>query len=485
VRAETTFSAGARPNAVPRRRFVDRGRRVVGIAIAAGLLATLAVSVLPSLDFAYRNDEANVAIETAATLVPALAALLFGGRAVRAGSRTDLILACSLTLLTATNLFFSVVPAITDDTPGQFSTWATAVGRLTGAIGFAVAALVPDRRIARPRRALASSLLWTVAAVGLIAVFAALLGDELPRALDPDLSPGNADEAHIAGNGFVIALQVVILFLYAAATLGFLLRAERERDGLLLWVALASGLGAVARLDYLLFPSLFPEWVYVGDIVRLISYIALLVGIGREVLTYQRRAADAAVFEERRRLARDLHDGLAQELAFIRSEGARLSGTTDPTVLRMATAAERALGEARMAISALTTPLDEPLEVTLRKAAEAVALRMGAAVEVECTGTPQLTTAARQALERIVREATANAVRHGQAETLRIHIEANARLRVAIVDDGRGFDTARDRRPESFGLVSMRERAEALAGELNVRSQPGEGTTVEVTLPHG
>lgn len=457
----------------------------MGIGVAAGLLGTLAVSVLPELQFAYRNDEANVAIETAAFIVPALAALLFAGRAVRAGSQTDLILACSLALLAATNLCFSVVPAIADDTPGQFSTWATAVGRLTGAVGFAVAALVPDRRVAKPRRALASSLLWTAVAVGLIAAFAALLGDELPRALDPDLSPGNSDEPHVAGSGTVIALQVVILFLYAAATLGFLLRAERERDGLLLWVALASGLGAVARLDYLLFPSLFPEWVYVGDIVRLISYIALLVGISREVLTYQRRAADAAVFEERRRLARELHDGLAQELAFIRSEGARLSGTTDPSVLRMATAAERALGEARMAISALTKPLDEPLDVTLRKAAEAVALRMGTEVKVECTGSPEPAAAARQALERIVREASGNAVRHGQAETIRIEIEANGHLRVAIIDDGRGFDTARDRKPESFGLVSMRERAEGLEGKLTVRSQPGEGTTVEVTLPHG
>ena len=169
------------------------------------------------------------------------------------------------------------------------------------------------------------------------------------------------------------------------------------------------------------------------------------------------------------------HDGLAQELAYIRSEGARLSGTADRGVLRMVTAAERALGEARMAISALTTPVDEPLDVTLRKAAEAVAARMGAEVEVHCTGTPRLKTAERQSLERIVREATSNAVRHGQAEMLRIEIEADSKLRVRIVDDGRGFDAARDRKPDSFGLVSMKERAQAMEGELTVRSRPGEG----------
>lgn len=219
-----------------------------------------------------------------------------------------------------------------------------------------------------------------------------------------------------------------------------------------------------------------------GDFFRLAGFIALLAGIGREVLTYQRGATDAAVFEERRRLARDLHDGLAQELAFIRSEGARLSGTSDRGVIRMATAAERALGEARMAISALTTPLDEPLEVTLRRAAEVVAVRMGARVEVECTGTPQLSTAARQSVERIVREAVSNAVRHGQAKLVRIEIDAETMLRICVRDDGRGFDTTSERKQDSFGMISMQERAEGMEGSFAVESRPGEGTTVEIVV---
>ena len=485
MRAEATISAGPPPNGVPRRRFVDRGRRTVSIAVFAGLAVTLAVGLLPELKFAYRSDELHVAIETAAFLVPALAALLFGGRAVRAQSATDLLLACSLGALAATNLFFSVLPAVLEENPEDFATWAPAAGRLLGAAGFAAAALLPNWRLVQPRRSLALGLALTTGALVLIAIFAAVFGDNLPRGVDVDLSPENAEEPQIEGHALVLGLHLTILAMYTATTIGFVLRAERERDALLLWVAVASALAAVARVDYFLFPSLYSEWVYVGDVVRLASYIALLIGISREVLTYQRRAADAAIFEERRRLARELHDGLAQELAYIRSEGARLRGTTDRGVLRMATAAERALGEARMAISALTTPINEPLDVTLRKAAEAVAVRMGAQVEVRCTGTPQLSTAARQSLERIVREATSNAVRHGQAGVLRINIEADTKLRVTIADDGRGFDTARDRRPDSFGMVSMHERAQAMEGELTVRSQPGEGTTVEVTLPHG
>ena len=482
---DATFSAPARPTGVQRRRFVDRGRRIVGAAVALGVAGTLVVILVPALKLAYLSNETHVAIETAAFLVPGLAAVLFGGRALRGHSRTDLLLCASLALISLTNLFFSVVPAVADEDPGRFSTWAPAAGRVVGAFGFAVAALLPPRRLALPRRSLAHALLATGGTVALIALLAGLFATDMPVGVDPSLSPDSANRPRIVGHWLVLTLQVVTLALYSVAAAGFLIRSERERDSLLLWVALSASLLALARLNYFLFPSLYSEWVYVGDIFRLAGYIALLIGLSREMLAYQRGAADAAVFEERRRLARELHDGLAQELAFIRSEGARLSGTTDPGVMRMATAAERALGEARMAISALTTPVGEPLDIALTRAAEAIAARMGARVEMACTGDPKLPTASRQALERIVREATSNAVRHGQATVVRIEIDAHDPLRVAIIDDGRGFDTSRDPKHESFGLISMRERAEGMNGNLRIRSKPGEGTTVEVVVPTG
>jgi signal transduction histidine kinase len=485
MRADPTFSAPPRPAGLQRRRFVDRGRGIVGTAVAIGLAGTLVISLVPGLKLAYLSDETHVAIETAAFLVPGLAAVLFGGRALRGYSRTDLLLCASLALLSLTNLFFSVVPALVDQDPGRFSTWAPAAGRIVGALGFAAAALLPPRRLALPRRALVRALLATAGAIALIAILAALFAGDMPMGVDPSLSPDSANRPRIVGHWLVLALQLVTLGVYSAAAAGFLVRSERERDGLLLWVALSASLLALARLNYFLFPSLYSEWVYVGDVLRLAGYVSLLIGISREMLAYQRGAADAAVFEERRRLARELHDGLAQELAFIRSEGARLSGTTDRGVMRMATAAERALGEARMAISALTTPVGEPLDVALARAAEAVAVRMDARVEVSCAGDPKVPTPARQALERIVREATSNAVRHGQARVVRIEIDAQDPLRVAIIDDGRGFDTSKDPKRDSFGLISMRERAEGMHGDLRIHSKPGEGTTVEVVVPTG
>jgi signal transduction histidine kinase len=449
-----------------------------------GILATLLVIAIPGLKFAYRSDETHVAIETAAFLIPGLAAVLFGGRALRGHSRTDVLLCGALALLSVTNLCFSVMPALVDENPGNFATWAPATGRFLGAAAFAIAALIAPKRLTAARRSLIRTLVGVVGVVALVAILGWLFADDLPRGVDPALSPDSANRPRIVGHWLVLALQVATLFLYSLAAVGFLKRSERERDALLVWVALSAALSALARLNYFLFPSLYSEWVYVGDVFRLGGYAALLLGISREMLAYQRGAADAAVFEERRRLARELHDGLAQELAFIRSEGARLSGTTDRGVMRMATAAERALGEARIAISTLTTPVGEPLEISLGRAAEAVALRMGARVEVDCTGKPDVPTAARQSLERIVREATSNAVRHGQAKLIRVEINANERLRVAIVDDGRGFKPTSKPGRDSFGMISMRERAEGIEGTFTVQSVPGEGTTVEVVLPN-
>jgi signal transduction histidine kinase len=84
-----------------------------------------------------------------------------------------------------------------------------------------------------------------------------------------------------------------------------------------------------------------------------------------------------------------------------------------------------------------------------------------------------------------VREATSNAVRHGEASGVTVRLARGDELRLTISDDGAGFDPARPRRRAGggFGLISMRERTEALGGRFSVQSRPGAGTRVEVVLP--
>lgn len=87
-----------------------------------------------------------------------------------------------------------------------------------------------------------------------------------------------------------------------------------------------------------------------------------------------------------------------------------------------------------------------------------------------------------QALQQIVREAVANAVQHGRAHTVRVHLRDADGIRLRVTDDGDGFDPSQPPSQSSFGLISMRERTEALGGEFKLTSEPGHGTSVEVLL---
>jgi signal transduction histidine kinase len=143
---------------------------------------------------------------------------------------------------------------------------------------------------------------------------------------------------------------------------------------------------------------------------------------------------------------------------------------------------ERALDESRRAIAALTRPVDEPLEVALVQAAEEVAGRVGVQLRIEVGRGAQVSPDEREALIRIVREAITNAGRHGGAENVSVELSNGNGTLLRIVDDGSGFNPRRTR-VGGFGLVSMRERAEALGGRFKLSSNAGEGTRIEVRLP--
>ncbi len=186
-------------------------------------------------------------------------------------------------------------------------------------------------------------------------------------------------------------------------------------------------------------------------------------------------------------MARDLHDGLAQELSFIVMQTRRLREIDDkPALQHISTAAERGLDESRRAISALTRPVDEPLPVVLAQVAEDVGLRSGIELRLEFEDGIDAPLDVREALLRVVREAVTNAARHAGAKTVAIHLSSRDGLRLRITDDGKGFDPERKRngsKSGGFGLVSMKERVEILGGQLRVASRPGAGTEIEVALP--
>jgi signal transduction histidine kinase len=192
----------------------------------------------------------------------------------------------------------------------------------------------------------------------------------------------------------------------------------------------------------------------------------------------------AIALEERRRIARDLHDRMAQDLAFITVHGRELA-QSHPRAEGIASAAQRALTDSRAAILELTDPVDEPLAAAVARTAIGLADRSGIGLELELDDEVAAEPETRSELLRILGEAISNATRHGKASKIHVTLSAEAGLCLAISDDGCGFDdSAYPRLAETgIGLGSMRERAEGLGGELRVSSRRGEGTQVEVALP--
>ncbi|HLM28111.1 MAG TPA: sensor histidine kinase [Thermoleophilaceae bacterium] len=455
----------------------------LGVALA-GVVLTVAVGALPFVDLAYRAPELHAAIETAATLSAAFAATLFFGRFQQDWDLPDLLLVTALALFAGSNLFFSMLPAIVGDTGSSFATWASTSAILVAAVVFAAAALGPRRRLARPRRAAAVALAGSAGALALIAGAAGLLAPHLPRAVDPSMSPAAVDL--FTGNPAILGLQGATMVLFAAAAVEFARRASRSGDELTGWLAVGAALAATARLNYVLFPSLYTDWVCLADGFRLAFYLALLAGALREIHKYQVQIAGAALLEERRRMARELHDGLAQDLAFISMHTRRLArGFDEKVVEQLCEAADRALDESRGVISTLAGAADEPLDSVVARTAREVGRRHGAEVNLELDESVEVPLKAREAMRRIVAEAVANAVRHGKASTVTVAVtDGDYGCRLRILDDGTGFEPdAADGEAQGYGLVSMRERAASVGAQLEVKPRPGEGTEVEVVLP--
>src|SRR5699024_4780313 len=139
-------------------------------------------------------------------------------------------------------------------------------------------------------------------------------------------------------------------------------------DPLVRWLGPACVLGGFARLLYALSPSVYTDWFYAADVLRLGMYLLLVVGSSQEVSHYWTARTQSAVLEDRRRLAGELHDGVVQELSYIRSEAHRLDEAPELQE-RILGATDRALDEARAAIHELARRDDVPLSTMLERTA--------------------------------------------------------------------------------------------------------------------
>ncbi|MFS8202468.1 sensor histidine kinase [Streptomyces sp. CWNU-52B] len=206
----------------------------------------------------------------------------------------------------------------------------------------------------------------------------------------------------------------------------------------------------------------------------------------------------AGVLAERERLAREIHDTLAQGLSSIQlllsAAGRALPGSPDNAARHVEQARRAAvdnLAEARRFVAALAPPALEgtTLAGALERLCATTSSRDRLTARFHLTGSPvPLPTAYEVALLRITQSALANTVRHAWADAVEVTLSYLGDLvAVDIVDEGRGFDPRQpltaDPREGGFGLAAMRARVDALGGTLTVESAPGHGTALAAQLP--
>lgn len=208
--------------------------------------------------------------------------------------------------------------------------------------------------------------------------------------------------------------------------------------------------------------------------------------------TVSRRLVEAQE-RERHHIARELHDEAGQALASLRfglrllERDAAQGGDVTAHVAALIRTTDAVIdGLHRLAADLRPASLDHlGLDAALRQYAHSTAATFGLAVRFKARGFTgeRLPAPVETALFRVVQEAVTNVVRHARASRVDVLLEHRGdRVQVMVEDDGIGFDPDRVQSREHFGLLGLRERAEALDGTLTVESEPGAGTTVVVEV---
>jgi signal transduction histidine kinase len=441
----------------------------------AGIVATTQLWVLCALcllvigvgqvhTLAFRAPTLRASIETEITLCALVAACLFGLSFGHRRQLLDLVLVAALLQLATIDLVSYVLPAaIGLRSPGLLNAAPMFGAPFTAGILALGAWASPECRVRAGRRPVALAI-----SAGLFAAAASEAGGMVLGAQPMDPSVGMA-----------LSITAAAVLVVAAARISGSDRAAGGSVSLLLAAAMIAF--AAGSLNYLVSPTTGLGWVSAREGLRLVGYGLILAAALRQEWAIRRAIGGAAAAEERRRIARDLHDGLAQDLAFIAAHGdriARETGEDHP----IAIAARRALAVSRGAIADLSASDAASAKAALRQVADELEIRFGVRVSVEADDV-ELSCDVREDVVRIAREAIVNAARAGARNIVLSLARDGARFVLRVSDDGAGIRSGELNGRPGFGLNAMRERTTALGGALTARPAPGGGTELEVMFP--
>lgn len=426
----------------------------------------------------YRAPTVRTALETMITLFAFAAAWLLRGQIRHSRRYRDLLLATGAAALGLANLASNALPAALELHPhGQFMAVGLWSQLVVGGI-FATAAFVPSDQVLAQRRSPGIVAGLTVTAVLVSELVGLSLVDQVVGGTTPDV------KIALLSHPFGLLLAILDIALLIIAAVGFQRREFAVATQTATMLAIAVVLIGAAILYHLASGTAGPEQLTPGDGFRILAFALLLIVAVRGEVQARTQVAKAAALAERQRVARDLHDGLAQDLAFIAAHGRSFAaemGDEHPIVI----AAKRALAISRGAISELSNPEAATISEALDAMAHDLQDRLEIGIAIDAHLDADVAPNTREDLTRIAREAIANAVRHGGAQNILVSLKrANNGLTLRVVDDGCGIcgkDGTRLR--EGFGLRSMRERTAALGGRLTVDQAGHGGTELEVIIP--
>ena len=484
------------------------------VVLALVSLVVWSRSAFPGVEDARALD---IAINVAATLVGVAVAILAWIRWRDTGQSVALYESSAFIALTVVNVLMITIVIVGEESdfglsaaqPGEAPIYLWTVSRAAVALLLVIGAARSLRHEAPP---LPPLFLAFAPAVVIVASGIMLFGREasLPPVPGAEVfDPTGPRLASLTIGSTAVALVQVLIFV-AFIVAAILFRRLYIRDGLTSHAFLSAGLvvAAFSQLHFALDPVVATGVVRSTDALRLVFYAILVMGIQAELgadFAALRRAnaelrrlrdvdAANATLAERTRLAREIHDGLAQDLWFAKLKQGRVlqSSSLDADARTSAgevlDALDSALSDARQAVMAMRVdPASaSSLEEVLRSYVEDFAERFELRTEFEAVGTlARLPPRTEAEVLRIVQEALNNARRHADATLVRVRTERDGEVsRITVADNGRGFNPG-SVPPDRFGIRGMRERAELVGATLKVESRDRDGTRITIEVTNG
>jgi signal transduction histidine kinase len=431
---------------------------------------------MPRLWSVHTSDAAlRPTLETGVAAIATVGVILLVARFRQTHLLRDLLLLTALGAVALTDCIFHVLPAYGLWTGGYGAGAGVAMTIVAAGTFVAVAFAPAQRRVVRGKRIVAFAALAMVGWGALGELVELATGPVIGRGPTGGYTPISTTAAAIC---FVLLLVAGIRFAQG--------RGIADTEAKLL--AGAAILLAGAELGTLQMPVVPADWLTPGDVLRAAAFAvlsAVSVLLHRQSL---HQKAHAALTAERVRIARDLHDGLAQDLAFIAAHSGRLArdfGADHPLAL----AAQRALATSRGQIVDLEASSAPTTAAALRELAAEAGARFGVRITVRPQAVDQAepSRVERAELVRIAREAIANAVRHGSAKHITIALGSRReQFLLRVTDDGSGLPAPGQPAPATagtgLGMRAMGARARRIGAQLRARSCEHGGAVIEVVV---